>query len=503
MGMKKIKSEGFQLKLLAVGMALLAAGLLLPLFGIAHFSVKCVDDYVYFRDPEAVWQSTHSIWELFRTQFIYAADYWKTWQGTYFSEWLVTVLMGICGDSYYFVGAYLAIGGMVLGELFLFKVIFSDLLSADFSRTLILSLTCILMQILLMPTPVEAFYWYCSAGLYTWIYALAAVLAALVLDDLHRPLKGWRAALREAGILFLAFAVGGSNYVISIFIFVLWGGCVALLWLYRHGRRKAGSVNFLFFTGCMLLAVCSPGNLNRMNASGETGYSAAESIFRSLLEALGYLDQWAVLPYIVAGIMMAPLMTAIVKRKKYRYPCPGLVTVITFGMFAAQFTPNLYTLGITGAGRVQNLYRMTMCLWLYGNEFYWIGWLERRMRERYAYKEADGEILGKEHTCWLLPGWCAGLAVMVGALWLWGGSTVTSASAFLSLYRGQAQRYRAEYEARMEILEDPSVPIAELAPYSDPPYLLFFGDIVEDPEDWVNRSVADVYGKEAVKLIRE
>lgn len=501
--MNKIRSEQVQIKMIAAGMVVLAIIMLLPLFAIAHYSVKSVDDFVYFRVPEALWQSTHSLFALCKEQFFYAVDYWKNWQGTYFSEWLVTVLMGICGDKYYFLGAYIALGGLVSAELMLFEVIFTKLLSADGSRSLIIALSCILMQILLMQAPVEAFYWYCGAGLYTWIYALAVLLAALLLQSLYKEQKGWRAAVRETGILFLSFAVGGSNFVISILVLVLWGSGIVLLWIYHHKERVRMSVNFLFFAGCMLLAICSPGNLKRVGAAGMEGYSVVESILRSLLEAERYIVQWTTLPYVIAGLMMAPLMLDVARKKKYRYPLPLLVTVITFGLYAAQFAPNLYSIGIIGAERVKNLYRTTMVLWIYGNELYWIGWLDRRRREKNAYIAQQQEIIGQERVSWMLPGWCVGLAAMVCALSLWGGETVTSVSAFQSLYRGQAQQYKAEYEARLEILRDESVDVAELEPYTYKPYILFFGDIVEDPEDWVNRSVADIFGKKAVKLKQE
>ena len=415
--MKKLRTERVQLRVLAVGMVILSVMLLAPLFAIAHYSVKSADDFGYFKDPEALWQSTHSLFTMIKAQAAYAVYYWKTWQGTYFSEWLITIVMGICGDKYYFVGAYLAIGGLVLSELLLFKIIFMDMLSAEWDRTLVLSLSCILMQILLMPAPCEAFYWFCGAGLYTWIYALAVLLLALVLHTvLRNPAKG--RVLREAGILFLAFAVGGSNFVISILMLVIFGGGLIILWLYRHRLRVLMTVNFLFYLCCMILAVCSPGNQKRVVVAGSAGYPFVESIFRSLKEALFYLCSGITLPYVLVGLMMAPLMTGLVKKKKYRYPLPVLITAVTFGMFASQFAPNLYSIGIIGAGRVQNLYRMTMSIWLYGNELYWIGWLY----QRYACKEEESAADAKaSENSWLLPGWCAGMIILAASLCVWGG----------------------------------------------------------------------------------
>ncbi len=40
----------------------------------------------------------------------------------------------------------------------------------------------------------------------------------------------------------------------------------------------------------------------------------------------------------------------------------------------------------------------------------------------------------------------------------------------------------------------------EVAPYSEKPYLLFFDDITDDPENWKNMAVSAFYGKQTVKL---
>ena len=77
---------------------------------------------------------------------------------------------------------------------------------------------------------------------------------------------------------------------------------------------------------------------------------------------------------------------------------------------------------------------------------------------------------------------------------------MTSVSAFLSLHRGEAQQYKAEYEERLDILRDDTVRHAKLRPYTYKPYVLFFNDIEPNPDDWINRSLADLFGKESVTL---
>lgn len=64
--MKKLRTERVQMRLLAVGMVILSVMLLAPLFAIAHYSVKSADDFGYFKEPEALWQSTHSLFTMIK-----------------------------------------------------------------------------------------------------------------------------------------------------------------------------------------------------------------------------------------------------------------------------------------------------------------------------------------------------------------------------------------------------------------------------------------------------
>lgn len=80
---------------------------------------------------------------------------------------------------------------------------------------------------------------------------------------------------------------------------------------------------------------------------------------------------------------------------------------------------------------------------------------------------------------------------------------MTSLSAVDSLRRGYAQTYYEEYMERLAVLEDDSIKAVCFEPYTCAPYLLFFGDITDDPDDWVNRAMSSYYGKDSVTLVRE
>ena len=77
----------------------------------------------------------------------------------------------------------------------------------------------------------------------------------------------------------------------------------------------------------------------------------------------------------------------------------------------------------------------------------------------------------------------------------------TSIQAWNALRTGQARQYHAEFEARVEILEDAARPDAVLQPYSVRPRVLFFDDATPDADNWRNEALRDYYGKNSVIVL--
>ena len=492
---ENLKQENIQVKILAGVLLGIFILLLLPLFIVGLYSVKSVDDFSYFAEPQAYWQSTHSLWGLLQRQAVYAYGIWKNWQGVYFQEWYKTVLMGICGDKYYFVGSWLSIGSAAgFGFLLVWSVL-RKILGADRSRALIISASCVSMQMLLVQAPQEAFYWFTGSVHYTVTYGLNLLLITILLYEITaKQLSRLCLAGLETAVVFLSLAVGGGNFTSGVFTLSLYGIVVLLLWLYKHPRKWLISINLAIYLPSFLLCVLAPGNWQRLQSAGTTQNSVWISILKSFREAAAYIVTWTNLPLMIVGILLVPIIWKIVGLKGYSYKCPAMVSLLSFCVFASQFMPTLYTLGISGVGRIYNLYRFTMIFWLYGNEIYWIGWVKRRMEISEENRKNNGE---NSFLLWL---WGGGLLILCYVFIFWGGRTLTTVSAVLALKNGEAAQFRQEYLERLAVLEDENVKDVYLEPYSVMPYLLFEADITEDPEDWVNKSVASAFHKESVRL---
>ena len=63
----------------------------------------------------------------------------------------------------------------------------------------------------------------------------------------------------------------------------------------------------------------------------------------------------------------------------------------------------------------------------------------------------------------------------------------------------EAASYDQEYQNRLELLEDPAIRQAKLTPYTNRPYLLYYGDLTQKIDyPCSNRAMAKYYKKESV-----
>ncbi len=492
-----------------------ALGLLVTfalLLVMSFYNTMSEDDYIYVRSSLHLWREHHSMTEVMANQFQWAYGNYFSNQGTFATEWLVSSFLVMTCENHYYLGSILILITMIAGEGILLMLIGVKALGADRYTAGIVTCWCILLQLAMAPYPVEAFYWLTGALMYTLWYALCVFLFIFFFLFLYRDEKAKEKdtvvrILLQVGILLLSILIGFGNYVTAIFLLTSY--LVLLCWIFVgeklirgiHRRKKTlieVVADFVVFFITFMFNVLAPGNQDRMAYATED-ISAVKAILKSVFAAAESIVVSIHFPIIVIMILMIPFMVRMVEARKFRFPLPVLVSVITFGLYACQFVPNMYVLQFLGAGRVQNLYRFTFYLWLFVNELYWIGFILRGLREA---QDAPIRLMGWKKS-YLLPLCAMEIALMCFGFYFYGGKTITPVSAMDALVSGQAAQYRAEQEARLEILTDPSVEDAYIDQYSNPPYLLFFGDIKKDPSAWQNLYTAEFYGKKSVHSTQE
>ncbi len=493
---------------------LLFVMMLLPLFIIGHYNFMSVDDYPYMQSSIESWRANHSLIDVLVKQFMYAYSYYFSWQGTFSMEWLGTSFMVMIGEHCYYLGTYATLGTFVISELILFNLIGTKVFGADKYDTGIVTLWLIGFQVMMVPYPVEAFYWLCGALLYTMGYSTTAFVYALMFLFLRRRMEdvgeltvsaGRKRLvidiLIQAGIIFGSFIVAFGNFVSAIFGFSSFILLVAAVHFKKMRGRLMATIDALVYTIFFVLNVMAPGNRERTTYEGAAQVSAVKAVVKGILAAAEYMVVNFYPTIVILLLMMLPFIIGIVKKKafgeKKSFAYPLAFSIVSFGLYACQFVPTQYSLGILGAGRVQNMYRFTLYILYFVNVIYWTGYVLRRLSQ--DHPEFTEEVLKPKKSV-LLPYLAIMFCILCFSANLYGGARMTAVSAFDSLRTGQAGLYYSEYESRLEVMHDDSIREAYVDKFTDPPYVLFFGDIKEDYTAWENRSMALFYGKDNVYL---
>lgn len=484
-----------QERLIALGLFVLLVITLIPLVLISKYNVLSADDYVYINIAQNGLYEGQGIFGVLLAQMKNAYDCWATWQGQYFANWAIMSFLAIAGPEKYCFVIAITLLPLLLAEFFLVYVILKKGFGATFSQVCIVSFPIMIWKICFPASASEAYYWLCGAVTYTTVYAISLFSIGLLIYMWIENPKKISKAISAILLVISAICLGGGNFVTGLFVAVTFLGFAGYGIWKKHGCRWVFVLNFLVFIICFLVTALSPGATNRRVENAEAQTGAVEAVLNSLIEAAKFIDKWTMWFTVVLMLVMIPLFLKIIKKKSFRFPMPLLVLIISFGLYAAHFTPNQFALGILGAYRVQNIYRFQMIFWLLGNEFYILGYLNRRFPNA---KIKCWAKIQKIPFISLVYSLIAVSVIYVGA-YEYVGFTFSPRSAYKDLRQGTAAIYYQEYLNRLELLNDSEIQDVVLAPYSRTAYLLFFTDF-RGAEDWENVAAAEYYNKKSITV---
>ena len=498
--MKK-KSDLYDI-LILIGLLATLIILIVPLLIIAKYSFPTTDDFSYLYYVGPYWKDSHSLIKTLYHCAAYSLETWKTWQGLYFADWLYFVFLSLFAEIAYFVCTWLGLLSLISSELFGAYVLFHKLYKVSTIKSFIYILPVIILQILLPISGMEAFFWMASVIIYTVPFACMVVFASLLIFYVFRD-EDKKISIFGKIILFaFAFVIAGSGYISGLPTLCL----IPILIFFSFINKKKNSVFliilFAFYLGLFIFNALSPGAGIRQSAAGE-GDSAIHAILMSFVESAKYIKTWTNLPIILTNICLIPLFVINKEDKnvKFRFPIP--VSLFSYLLFATMFTPNLYALKIIGMYRVQNIYRFTMYLLITVNLWYWVGFIKGIILKN---KKEDKDIAKKNKTIFGILRVALAAFAVVGILFTiykTYGKTSTSVSAYYSLREGEAKIYNEEWQERLIVFNDESITDPVFKPYSRKPYLLFFIDITDDKNNWINEAYARYFNKNSVVLSTE
>ncbi len=539
-------------------------------------------------------------------QGIYMADYdWLNWMGYFTSTAFMSVPPSIFTETAYRAGVWIILGALTFGVLYFMNALLHKALRVD--RWIVNALAMIALIIIVQGMPaglarVEAFYWYCSGANYYLTFSLGLIYLGLLISYLNDEGTGKRRYdLIMACIT--GFLAGGGNYMTSLtctIVVVLWG---LVSWLLRSdkGRKFLLSLRFaggddrtgnsmtqsfaqtesrnperpqekqlsmtfgkafpiipaLFLIAGFALSCAAPGNSVRSGIL--TGFGPVKAIAVSLLYTFLYpVNDWTRWSTFAVLLLAVPFLWKAVRETALTFSYPVVMSVLAFGLTAANITPCMYAEGNIGAGRLQALFWTQYVILVLLLEGYILGWILRVLTGRGSavtchavsgksfgkpgstpqgvpayspsYSDSAVSVLengasesaekkpetrkaalndNKDRTGSFSPRAVVYLCFITFVLAFGSALCVysnpdyyTGSCAVEDLVNGHAQRYAQQNAERRKILQAPAVTDARLDEFEYKPELLFYSDIAEDPEDWQNRAVARYYGKDSVVLVR-
>lgn len=518
---------------------------LIPVLVIGKYDYPSADDFSMGLGTRLVYEATGSLLAVAGKILSETVRYYRTWIGYFTSCLFTTVSPATFGEAWYALTPAVILLALHVGVAVFFYALMEKALGMNRYARRCMTVLALFLMVQRMPEGslrVEAFYWYSGAGNYTLTFSAGLLyLAFYVLSVCGVRSKNRSLFLVLACIM--GFLAGGGNYLSALSFAV-----VSVLFAVYLVKRKIGRLLPAAFYLCGFAVSClSPGN--RIRGGEAEGYGALKSILLSLYYTLSYpLNQWmnwaVLLILALVGVIFwmgfaeiefsganAKAGGAAASEKagetvrgaaapekavQLRFAAPFPAAVLAYGIVSCVVTPALYAQGNMDAGRIQSTFWLHAVLVLLLLEWYLVGGLYRRFsKEQNAsavsclQDASAASCLRNASAASCLRNGAGGfvrailLFFIVFSLLAVKGNPdfYTGTSAVSELLDGSAAQYGRENEERLRILKNSREQDAVLPRYTVQPNLLYFEDVSEDPDDWINQKMSEYYGKNSIRGI--
>lgn len=241
---------------------------------------------------------------------------------------LFSLQPGIYGENFYFISAFILVLTLI-GATFCFtEAILGRVLKLEKYQRRIFTFIILFAQIQLVPSPLQAFYWWNGACYYTFFYSLSLILFSLV--AFYMTCNSKKARLFSIiGAVLIAAVISGGNYVTALvsleLLFVFLIQCI-------HKKDKRAwallAIIAVFATG-FAISVTEPGNSIR-EARYPSGQSVPEAIGKSFLFAFWQIYRSSDITFMACMLVLLPLLLAGAQDSDYEFKHPT-VKFITVG----------------------------------------------------------------------------------------------------------------------------------------------------------------------------
>lgn len=492
--MEKLKTVSFWRKTIILILIIS----LIPIFVIAFYNHSSADDYSYGCLARYAWTDSHNILNVLKAVGEKVCSVYFEWQGSYAAVALFALQPAVFGEQFYVVVTYIIMGFFLFGTFYFFRKLINVVTEGENEIADIAASIAALLSIQFLPSPVEGLFWWNGASYYVIFYALMLIQIA----NMGAVISSDQCSKRQfVGLLIMAVLISGGNYISALLtmeLTILLVGCS-----FYKKNKVTGKLMVVFgVTLAGFLVNClAPGNAVRQ-ASFEA-WSPVRAILYSFHEAYIYMVEWTSPLLIIGIIFLIPFLWRLPTKNVRKAPIFYLLFIaIGFCLFASSFTPTLYTYGSVGAGRIQNIRYFLWIVFSILTEFVMVSCIKQIILN--CEETASTESLLRNIYSRYAIGFFAlllfcGLFFAANLVITDDGQDMVCISAAKSLLSGEAKQYDHEMKERVAVLQGEEKTVT-LSPLSCYPELLFWEDIKEDPEEWVNGVVAKFYRKDEVWL---
>lgn len=491
-----------KLKVKHISTALLIIYILciIPMILIGFCNFPAADDFSMALESHQTFQRTGNVFAALGHALYMGYWYYMNWTGYFFSAALTAMCPSIFTEGLYSLTTIIMLGGLTLGVFFFFDACVVKKLGLSKYYARILSVFTLLSMTQSMPRGTarnEAFYWYSGSINYCFMLGLGLLFMGLMLR-----LSEKRSTRLLVTTSVLGFLLGGANYMTALSLAVM---SVAFTVFDVMGRRKNPSrqKSYIWIPAALnilglILSMMAPGNSVRgaMLSSLNPIVAVVRSVYHVFDLCINQWLRWEVI-VILAAVAVVSFSASGAVRITLKHPV--LFSAFCFLMAAVNIVPPLYATGSFEAGRMVSIIWMQFVLVMVLIVMYtsvFLGQLLRSGKAKGALGSLGDMATGALFTLVAVLAVGLLLSAYVDRHYL------TSISAAYDLANGNAATYASENRHRLEILKNREVSEAELPEHTVKPELLYFSDVTENPQDWVNEAVAEYYEKTSVRLLR-
>ena len=334
---------------------LLLALSVIPILWVGQYAHTVMDDFSYGATAlSAMRQGCSWLAAAIKT----AKSYYFSWQGTFSAVAMMSLVPSVWGEDYYFLTPFVMLISLVVGTFKLTDTLLRKVLKRTRAEAISVAAVILWISIEQLPSAAQAFYWWNGASYYMGFHSWAMLMTAVALCAYN----GWESYGRIRKIILFILGglgcifLGGGNYLTALMLVLVLAGLALAALIKRKKSKMILGFYFLSTLAALVSSIAAPGNVAHMNYNFQNDISVSEAIYISIKDGLINIRDWSNVFVIMLYVFLLPFIWKLARNCPLKFRFPVLVTILSGGLYLAEYAPISYTFGGYAPGRIVNLY---------------------------------------------------------------------------------------------------------------------------------------------------